>query len=66
MTDFHADADADANADADADADANAYADADADGMKNTIWDGGSTAQIIGFLGLTDWTIEMHLGLNCV
>ena len=34
--------------------------------LKNTIWDGGSTAQIIGFLGLTDWTIEMCLGLNCV
>ena len=33
---------------------------------KNTIWDGGSTAQIKGFLGLTDWTIEMRLGLNCV
>ena len=33
---------------------------------KNTIWDGGSTVQIIGFLGLTDWTIEMRLGLNCV
>ena len=33
---------------------------------KNTIWDGGSNAQIIGFLGLTDLTIEMRLGLNCV
>ena len=31
---------------------------------KNTIWDGGSTAQIKRFLGLTDWTIEMRLGLK--